>query len=267
MNGIGKDKLATDTGDEIDIELLGKDPNQGSNNVFYRGLLEFSKHDMYHPVPNGIASLNKWTIEWKRNTITFSLNDKVLRTYNKNGPEANSAFLPGTRFFPDRPQKIQMALWASATNTWSGGLPVWPDGRKEATSTIQALEVTCYDDNDSPVPKFPQTPANVERFASVPGQPTGLVGGGIPSSANKQTKGAIMQPPPAMPAGYTGPANKMVGAVSDSGNNDGKTIVSVNGGSNTASFGKGSAVGAYNYLKQGCMVLVGELLLAAFFVV
>jgi hypothetical protein len=38
-------------------------------------------------------------------------------------------------------------------------------------------------------------------LATVKGQPTELIGGDIPPTAGKQSKGAIMQPPPAMPAG------------------------------------------------------------------
>jgi hypothetical protein len=153
LNGVPKDKIAKDTGDEIDIELLGKSPREGSNNVFYRGLLEFSKHDQYHAVPNGIAAFNKWTFEWKSDTITFLLNDKVLRTYSKSGPEADSYLVPGVRFFPDRPQKIQVSIVVNLLNSrWDCGhlqlihglegcLPglMLPSNQLQASSTLILL--------------------------------------------------------------------------------------------------------------------------------
>ncbi|KAJ3303818.1 hypothetical protein HDV03_003490 [Kappamyces sp. JEL0829] len=122
LAGVPKANIAQTTGDEIDIELLGKTPKQGTNNVFYRGIAEYSKHDATYAIPNGMGVTNTYSIEWKHNTISWSVNGNVVRTYKKDGPEANSEFVPGIRFFPDRPQKVQLALWSIATNTWAGGM-------------------------------------------------------------------------------------------------------------------------------------------------
>ena len=85
-------------------------------------LLYFLTRDSIFPIPNGMANTNTYSIEWKKDTIKWFLNDQPLRTYSKSGPEADSQFLPGTRFFPDRPQKVQFAVWSNAGNAWSGGI-------------------------------------------------------------------------------------------------------------------------------------------------
>ncbi len=192
--------LATETGDEIDWEILGKDPRQATNNVFYRGIKEYSKHDAIVPVPKGVDQTLVYGIEWKKDQIVFTIDDKVVRTYNRNGTEANSQFLPNTRFFPDRPQKVQLAVWSEASNAWAGGPVQWPSGTSQLSATIDFIDIICYDDNMKPVPKWPLNAP--DRKATEAGQPTSVSGSTFPSEAGPIQGGKSQ--PPLYPPGYNG---------------------------------------------------------------
>jgi beta-glucanase (GH16 family) len=101
----GIDMTNTDPqgGDEIDWEILGNDPENAQSNIFYRGFREFSVRGGYHPLPKkSITVPHKYTIDWRRDQILFSIDDVVQRRYLKNSTQANSKEAPGRRFFPDR---------------------------------------------------------------------------------------------------------------------------------------------------------------------
>jgi beta-glucanase (GH16 family) len=91
-------------GDEIDWELLGNDPMNAQSNIFYRGFREFSVRGGYHNLTKqgGITAFHKYTIDWKRDEIIFSIDDVIQRRYLKNSTQANSREAPGRRFYPDR---------------------------------------------------------------------------------------------------------------------------------------------------------------------
>lgn len=170
------------SGDEIDWELLGNAPNEAQTNIFYRGIKEFAVRGNSHPVSNGIAQPHTYTIDWKRDRIEFYLDDQLVRTYAKNDPAANSAQFPNRRFYPDRPGKVQFAVWSERQNSWAGGAPRWPAGSKSASAIYEWVEIQCYDDNDKPVPKWPLN-NNPDAKPSAKDQPTHIVGGVIPARA------------------------------------------------------------------------------------
>jgi beta-glucanase (GH16 family) len=95
-------------GDEIDMEIVGKNPNQFESNVFYKGIKEFNVHGGAHPVNNGVASFHEYTFDWKSDSLTWSLDGKVVRTLNRE--TSISPMTPkGERWFPSTPSQIQMA--------------------------------------------------------------------------------------------------------------------------------------------------------------
>jgi beta-glucanase (GH16 family) len=95
-------------GDEIDMEIVGKNPNQFESNVFYKGIKEFNVHGGAHPVNNGVASFHEYTFDWKSDSLTWSLDGKVVRTLNRE--TSLSPMTPkGERWFPSTPSQIQMA--------------------------------------------------------------------------------------------------------------------------------------------------------------
>ncbi|KAJ3270360.1 hypothetical protein HDV01_007885 [Terramyces sp. JEL0728] len=172
-------------GDEIDVEILGKNPKQFTSNVYFRGFQELGPRGGTHDVPSGIDQFHTYTFDWKHNSISWSLDGNLLRTYNKNDPLAlNSPNTHGIPFFPDRAMKIQFSLWSDKTNVWAGGAPAWPAGTTSASAVYKSITVQCYDDNDNPVPQWPLIPQNPPAAATQKGQPTEVATGGkIPAAA------------------------------------------------------------------------------------
>ena len=103
-------------GDEIDFEILGNDPMNAQSNIFYRGFKEYTVRGGIHRLKSPIDTFHKYTIDWRRDQIIFSIDDVVVRNYRKDSPQANSKESATRRFFPDRAGKIQIALWSDKNN-------------------------------------------------------------------------------------------------------------------------------------------------------
>jgi beta-glucanase (GH16 family) len=181
-SGLGNAPVDKQGGDEIDFEFLGKNPNQVETNIFYRGVKELSARGGAHAVQD-YTQFHTYTIDWKRETIQFLIDNQVVRTYTKSGPEADSKYLDKSkRYFPDRAQKVAFSLWSDPNNQWSGGIPQWPTAAKEASATYEYIKFECYDDKDQVVPKWPLT-NNPGRRAAFANQPTAVSAGKIPAGA------------------------------------------------------------------------------------
>ncbi|KAJ3270359.1 hypothetical protein HDV01_007884 [Terramyces sp. JEL0728] len=177
-------KANPDGGDEIDWEILGKDPNNIETNIFYRGFQELGARGGYHAVQGGVAQFHKYSIDYQKDHITWSIDDVAVRTYKITDPTAlNSPNTHGIPFFPDRAMKVQFSLWSDKTNTWAGGAPAWPAGTTSAVAVYKDIEIQCYDNNMKPVPKWPLGPQNPDYTPTAPGQPTIAVSGAIPPQA------------------------------------------------------------------------------------
>ena len=68
--------------DQINFEIVGVNASQAMTNVYYKGIQEFGVHNSSEFVPN-IGLANTYTIDWKSNTIQWSINDVVVRTLNR----------------------------------------------------------------------------------------------------------------------------------------------------------------------------------------
>jgi beta-glucanase (GH16 family) len=70
---------------------------------------------------DSIENYHTYTIDWKRDAITFYIDGKEVRKYRKDDVLADSQYLDKSkRFYPDRPQKVAFALWNNPQNTWTG---------------------------------------------------------------------------------------------------------------------------------------------------
>lgn len=166
------------SGDEIDWEIVGGDPINAQSNIFYRGFKDYALRGGKHPVR--VTEKHLYTIDWKRESIAFLIDNKLVRTYYKNQSTANPTREQDPsqlhRFFPNRAMKVQFALWSEITNAWAGGIPEFPPGQNSATATYDFVDIQCYNDKDEPVPQWPLT-NNPARRDSLPNQPTRGING------------------------------------------------------------------------------------------
>jgi beta-glucanase (GH16 family) len=177
-------------GDEIDFEIVGGARNEAQSNIFYRGFKEYAIRGAVHKVDD-IEQFHKYTIDWKKEAISFYIDDELVRTYYKNSTQANSKESATRRFFPDRAMKIQFALWSEAQNAWAGGRPVFPPGTDTVSAVYQYVDIQCYNDDDEPVPQWPIVPENPLSKPTIPNQPTEGVNGAISKEAGPDFKGKI----------------------------------------------------------------------------
>jgi hypothetical protein len=166
------------SGDEIDWEIVGYDPEHPQTNIFYRGIPETTGRSVHQDFPEGgrVDEYHTYAIDWRSDRIIFSIDEIEVRTYLKNSNEANSINTPNP-FFPDRAGKVAFALWSrnhDLPTSWSGGPVQWPNpNNKTASAIYDYIDIQCYDDNDRPVPKWPLRAENVDRMDTAKGQPTG----------------------------------------------------------------------------------------------
>jgi beta-glucanase (GH16 family) len=52
--------------------------------VFYKGIKEYSVHNILLPVGGSIDTPHLYTLDWKSDQLSWSIDGKVLRTIRKN---------------------------------------------------------------------------------------------------------------------------------------------------------------------------------------
>ena len=72
-------------GDETDVEIVGKDPNNFQSNIFYQGILSYNEYNQNHFVSGGYGNAyNTYLVEWTPTEIRWKLNGVLVRTYKKS---------------------------------------------------------------------------------------------------------------------------------------------------------------------------------------
>ena len=93
--------------DEIDFEVLGKDPSKVQLNQYVDGK---GKNEKVVPVAGGAdQAFNDYAFVWEKDRLRYFINGELVHTVTD--PKA----------IPSRPQKIYLAIWASETlKDWLG---------------------------------------------------------------------------------------------------------------------------------------------------
>lgn len=113
--------LQSDDLDEIDWEWLGGDKAQVQTNYFGKGDTTTYDRGAYHQVANPQDQVYKYTIEWTKDYVHWSINDKLVR-------ELKYADAQGGTRFPQTPMQVKLGTWvaggsksAEGTREWAGG--------------------------------------------------------------------------------------------------------------------------------------------------
>jgi hypothetical protein len=83
-----------------------------------------------------------YTIEWLPDSLTWSINDKVIRTILRS--EVNETK------YPSSPSQIQFSIWDGGlsdpeTTGWAGGPTPWEEGQPPYEMMVDWVEVKCHD--------------------------------------------------------------------------------------------------------------------------
>lgn len=78
---------------------------------------------------NTESTMHTYTIDWQPDSLTWSVDGKVLRTKNRNETYNSTT---GQYHYPQSPSRIQLSLWpagassnAQGTIDWAGGAIDW----------------------------------------------------------------------------------------------------------------------------------------------
>ncbi|PLN86245.1 concanavalin A-like lectin/glucanase domain-containing protein [Aspergillus taichungensis] len=142
----------SDSKDEIDLEFVGSDLQNVQTNYYYQGILDYENGDK-HPVDNTYADWHEYEIDWKPETITWSVDGKEVRTLKRDETWNEKT----KRYdYPQTPSRMQLSLWpagqasnAEGTKEWAGGEIDWDheDIKKHGkySAAFGPITVECYD--------------------------------------------------------------------------------------------------------------------------
>ncbi|GES66119.1 cell wall glucanase [Aspergillus terreus] len=146
--------LLGDTKDEIDYEFVGADLANVQTNYYFQGVLNYNNGGNAS-VPGGdtFDEWHEYTIDWKPEAITWSVDGEVKRTLERSSTWNET----GNRYmYPQTPMRMQLSLWpagqasnAAGTIAWAGGQVDWnsQDIQEKGYyyATFGEISVECYD--------------------------------------------------------------------------------------------------------------------------
>lgn len=135
--------------DEVDYELVGTDTTQAQTNYYWHGALDYTKM-VGATVPDVYQNENIYEIDWKEDSITWTVNGNEVRSVQKSDTYNETS---NTYSFPQTPARIQFGLWpagdspAEGTADWAGGKIDWSQVGDDGYFYVEPiwLNVQCYD--------------------------------------------------------------------------------------------------------------------------
>ncbi|KAK9441422.1 glycoside hydrolase family 16 protein [Metarhizium brunneum] len=133
--------LKSDSGDEIDWELLGAYDNQAQTNYFYDGQALFNTYnDTYDLAASSFDAFQKYSLEWTDQFLSFSVNDTIRKVWYVGE-------IPAAKW-PQTPMQVKLGVWSVRNDSdrgeiaWAGGVPDW--GSAPYRGYFQSIEVEDY---------------------------------------------------------------------------------------------------------------------------
>jgi beta-glucanase (GH16 family) len=172
--------LLGDSKDEIDFEFVGVELESAQTNFYSQGVTNCkslkslmlglmlicidNNGDNTTGLTDVHANMHEYEIDWQYDTITWSIDGKVVRTLDRDSTWNATA----NRYsYPQTPCRVQLSLWPGGLSTngqgtidWAGGLVQWDSQYMQNGyyyATFDEVSVQCYD---------PPTNANVNGSKS-----------------------------------------------------------------------------------------------------
>ncbi|TFY78449.1 hypothetical protein EWM64_g5563 [Hericium alpestre] len=139
--------LIGDSHDELDIELLGGDPNNWQTNVFATNPADpaplvgaFGDTQPYQA--GDVKDTHNYTIDWNEERVIWSVDGQQVRTLGPNDTMKN-----GVTHYPASPVRLQMGVWDGSspqgTCEWAKGPVEWTTAPSLMTAYINSVSVEC----------------------------------------------------------------------------------------------------------------------------
>ncbi|TFK38038.1 glycoside hydrolase family 16 protein [Crucibulum laeve] len=133
----------SDIKDEIDWEFPGAKTTEGQTNYFWQGVIPAGPNNGQTEtgLTDTFSNYHDYTIDWQPDALTFSIDNKVVRTIKKSDTLQN-----GVAQYPDTPSRVQLSLWPAGINSsapgtveWAGGMIDWNDPDYNSAGHFYAL--------------------------------------------------------------------------------------------------------------------------------
>lgn len=155
--------LMSDVKDEIDFEWIGVDTSHVQSNFYSQGVTVYTNgKNLTVPGGNTVQNMHEYCIDWKEDTLTWSIDGNDLRTLNRKDTWNSTS---GRFDYPQTPSRIMLSLWpaglpsnAKGTIEWAGGEIDWNSPYMQNGyyyARFQEVTVDCYDP-----PKGTKAPGN-----------------------------------------------------------------------------------------------------------
>ncbi|KAJ5625166.1 hypothetical protein N7510_001475 [Penicillium lagena] len=116
--------LESDDLDEIDWEALGGDTTQIETNYFGKGETGNYNRYTWAAVNTPQDEFNTYTVNWQKDSITFSINNNVVRTLTY-------AEASGGSQYPQTPMTVRIGIWAGGDPSNAPGTIEWAGGQTD----------------------------------------------------------------------------------------------------------------------------------------
>ncbi|KAF9964185.1 hypothetical protein BGZ70_006811 [Mortierella alpina] len=157
------------TGDEIDFEWVGKQPNEVQSNYYWHtpATMDPKDIDYSHSRRKDLGmdlsqEYQTYTIEWLPDSLTWFINGEAVRTLLRS--EVN-----GTQY-PSSPSQIQFSIWDGGvgeeeTREWAGGPTDW-ETRESYEMFVDWVEVECLSPVDPKTTPWPPKDQGFQGFVN-----------------------------------------------------------------------------------------------------
>ncbi|CAG5165495.1 uncharacterized protein ALTATR162_LOCUS6802 [Alternaria atra] len=145
--------LMSDVKDEIDFEWVGVDTSHVQSNFYSQGVTVYTNgENLTVPDANTVETMHEYCVDWKEDTLTWSINGKNQRTLERDSTWNKTS---GRYDYPQTPARIMLSLWPAGLPTNEKGTIDWAGGEIDWNSPymtngyyaarFQEVTVECYD--------------------------------------------------------------------------------------------------------------------------
>ncbi|OCT50116.1 putative glycosidase crf2 [Cladophialophora carrionii] len=138
--------------DEIDFEFVGVELENAQTNFYSQGVPVYTNGGNTTGLSDVHANMHDYEIDWQPDSITWSIDGKVVRTLDREDTWNATA---NRYYYPQTPCQVQLSLWPGGLPTngegtieWAGGLVEWDSPYMTNGyyfAQFDSVSVECYD--------------------------------------------------------------------------------------------------------------------------
>lgn len=144
--------MMSDVKDEIDFEWVGTDVLNVQTNFYSQGVTNYNNgKNITIPNGNSVEKLHEYCMDWKEDSLTWSIDGNDLRTLNRKDTWNATS---GRFDYPQTPSRVMLSLWPAGLPTNEKGTIDWAGGQIDWNSKymqngyyyarMQQVTVECY---------------------------------------------------------------------------------------------------------------------------